>query len=326
MGTFSYGITSSIALAAFIPVFALAQNAGNYPSKPVRVVSVLGSGGAVDSAGRMVSAKLSENFQTQFFVDIRSGAGGTIGYTYAAKAAPDGYTLLVAGSGYTIVPALYAVQYDPLKDLVPIGQINQTTYLLATHPSLPVKSVKDLVALAKSKPGAINYASGGVGSSIHFAMELFAISAGGIKFNHIAYSKGTGQAQIELLSGEIQSMMTNLISSLSYVKSGRLRGLGISSSHRSALLPEIPTIAEAGVPGYSRTGWIGFFAPSATPPEILKKLSTEIALIAKDPVITKRILESGGEPPDSLEQFRLVVKNELEANRKIAAQANIKIN
>jgi tripartite-type tricarboxylate transporter receptor subunit TctC len=315
---------ASIVAAMLLPALVCAQSADEYPNRPVRVIQALTAGGAVDVMARMAAAKLSENLKRQFFVDTRQGAGGIIGYTAVAKAAPDGYTLLAAGSGYTIASVLQPIEYDPIKDIVPIGAINETYYLLVSHPLLPVKSVKDLIALAKAKPDAINYGTGGVGSAIHFAMEQFALSAGGLKFSHIAYVRGNPMN--DLVAGEIQVMMVNMTSALPRVREGRLRSLGISLPRRSEVFPEFPTIAESGLPGFSRTGWIAYFAPSGTPPNILKKLNAEMAIIVKDPVIAKRIRDMGGEPAEPLEQFKKTVVNDFAVNRKIAERANIKPN
>ena len=205
--------------ALFAPIAALGQVPVAYPDKPVRVISVLAVGGAVDTVGRLIAAKLSENLQRQFIVENRLGGGGAVGYTYVAKAPRDGYTLLVAGSGYTIASVLYPIQYDPLKDIVPLAQTSNSYYLLVSHPALPVRSVKELVALAKAKPRELNYGSGGVGSGVHFAMEMFA-EAARIRLTHVPY-KGSGPAQVDLVSGELQVMMANAISALPHVNAGR---------------------------------------------------------------------------------------------------------
>ena len=176
------------------PTYVAAQSAASYPEKPVRVISALATGGAVDTVGRIVATKLSENLRRQFIVENRLGGGGTIGYAYTAKAPPDGYTLLVAGSGYTIAPALYPIPFDPIKDIIPLSQTSTSAYLLVVHPSLPTKATRELVMLAKAQPGVLNFGSGGVGSSVHFATEMLA-EAAGVKFTHIAY-KGSGQALI----------------------------------------------------------------------------------------------------------------------------------
>jgi len=305
------------------PTYVAAQSAASYPEKPVRVISALATGGAVDTVGRIVATKLSENLRRQFIVENRLGGGGTIGYAYTAKAPPDGYTLLVAGSGYTIAPALYPIPFDPIKDIIPLSQTSTSAYLLVVHPSLPTKATRELVVLAKAQPGVLNFGSGGVGSSVHFATEMLA-EAAGVKFTHIAY-KGSGQALIDLVSGQLQLVMSNSISSLPLVKSGRLRVLGVSSAQRSVSFPEIPTIAESGVPGFKLSVWTGLFGPGGMPADIVAKLNTEIAKALKDPEIARKMTDDGGEPIESLEQFRQTIRSELEINRKIAQRANIKV-
>lgn len=292
-----------------------------YPEKPVRVISALAVGGAVDSMGRLVATKLSENLQRQFIVENRLGGGGTVGYTFVAKAPRDGYTLLVAGSGYTIASVIYPIQYDPLNDIVPIAQATTSYYLLVSHPALPVRTVKEFIALAKAKPRQLNYGSGGVGSSVHFAMEMFAM-AGGISLTHVPY-KGSGPAQIDLMSGELQALMGNAISLLPHVQSGRLRALGISAPKRSEAMPTIPTIAESGVP-FNLAVWTGFFAPSGVSAEIIAKLHAEIAKALRDPAVAKKIADSGGERTESIDQFRQTIRDEMTLNRKISQARNIR--
>lgn len=298
-----------------------AQDAVPYPEKPVRIISALAVGGAVDSVGRLIAVKLSENLQRQFIVENRLGGGGTVGYSYVAKAARDGYTLLVAGSGYTIASVIYPIQYDPLNDIAPIAQTTNSFYLLVTHPALPVRTVKEFIGLAKTKPRQLNFGSGGVGSSVHFAMEMFAM-ASEVSLTHIPY-KGSGPAQIDLMSGELQVMMANAISLLPHVQTKRLRALGISSPHRSEAMPTIPTIAESGVP-FSLSVWTGFFAPTGVSAEITAKLQTEIAKALRDPAVAKKIADSGGERAEALDQFKQTIRDEMTLNRKIAVARNIK--
>jgi len=318
-----HGIRWHVVLTCLLAAsVSFAQGPNNYPDKPVRIISVLAVGGAVDSVGRMVATKLSENLQRPFIVENRLGGGGTVGYSYVAKAPRDGYTLLVAGSGYTIASVLYPIQYDPINDIVPIAQASNSYYLLVSHPALPARSVRELVALAKSRPGALNFGSGGVGSSVHFAMETFALTAG-IRLTHVPY-KGSGQAQVDLISGELQVMMANAISALPHVKAGRLRALGLSAPKRSAAMPDIPTIVEQGVP-FTLAVWTGFFAPAGVPPEILTKLQTEITNVLKDPAIAQRIADGGGEQTETPDQFKQTIRDELVANRKIAIARNIKV-
>jgi tripartite-type tricarboxylate transporter receptor subunit TctC len=298
-----------------------AQDAVPYPEKPVRIISALAVGGAVDTVGRLVATKLSENLQRQFIVENRLGGGGTVGYSFVAKAPRDGYTLLVAGSGYTIASVIYPIQYDPLNDIAPIAQTTTSYYLLVTHPALPVRTVKEFIALAKTKPRQLNFGSGGVGSSVHFAMEMFSM-ASEISLTHIPY-KGSGPALIDLMSGELQVMIASAISSFPHVQSKRLRALGISAPHRSEAMPTIPTIAESGVP-YSVSVWTGFFAPSGVSGEITAKLQTEIAKVLRDPAVAKKIADSGGERTESLDQFKQIIRDEMALNRKIAVARNIK--
>ena len=312
---------SLLATALWTGQAGAAQDAVSYPDKPVRIISALAVGGAVDSIGRLIASKLSENLKRQFIVENRLGGGGTVGYSYVAKAARDGYTLLVAGSGYTIASAIYPIQYDPITDIAPIAQTTNSYYLLVTHPALPARTVKELIALAKAKPGQLNFGSGGVGSSVHFAMEMFAM-ASGVSLTHIPY-KGSGPAQIDLLSGELQVMMSNAISLLPHVQSGRVRALGISSPHRSEAMPTIPTITESGVP-FTLAVWTGFFAPSGVAGEIMGKLRAEISNVLKDPAVAKKIADSGGERVEPLEQFKQTIRDELTLNRKVAVARNIK--
>jgi tripartite-type tricarboxylate transporter receptor subunit TctC len=315
---------ATLSLLAALPWAApagAAQDALAYPEKPVRIISALAVGGAVDTVGRLVATRLSENLQRQFIVENRLGGGGTVGYSYVAKAPRDGYTLLVAGSGYTIASVIYPVPYDPLNDIAPIAQTTNSYYLLVTHPALPVKTVKELVSLAKAKPRQLNFGSGGVGSAVHFAMEVFAL-ASGMSLTHIPY-KGTGQAQVDLVSGELQVMMANAISMLPHVQAGRLRALGITSPQRSEAMPTIPTIAESGVP-FTLSVWTGFFAPSGVSAEIIGKLQTEIARALKDPAVAKQIAASGGERTETFDGFKRVIRDELTLNRKIAVARNIK--
>jgi len=216
---------------------------------------------------------------------------------------------------------LRAIQYDPIKDLTPIARVSSVTYLLVTHPSLPVKSVKELVSLAKARPGVLHYGSAGVGSAVHFSVEIFAAEAG-IRLTHVPY-KGAGQAQIHLVSGEIQLMMPNLTTALPHVAAGRLRALGVGDLRRLPALPQVPTISESGVP-YKHSGWIGFLAPGGVSAGIINKLNTEIEKATKDPVIAKTVADNGGTNPQTPEEFAQAIRNEIAVNRKIALSANIK--
>lgn len=294
-----------------------------YPSKPVWVISPLGSGGAVEIMGRLVTRKMSERMGQQFLIESRPGAGGTVGHEAAVRAAPDGYTLLLTGSGYTIMPWLYPIKFDPFKDLVPVSQMSLGSYLVMVPNAMPVKTVKDLVALAKAKPGALNFGSAGVGSSVHFATEMLA-SAAGIKLTHVPY-KELARSYVDLMSGELQLIMSNTISALPHVKTGKAKALGVTSLRRLAALPDVPTISESGVPGFSAPVWTAIFAPGRTPPEILARLNAEVVKAVNDPDMLNRAEAEGGEPIQSLEQFRQTIYNELNNNRKVAQALNIKV-
>lgn len=293
-----------------------------YPSKPVWVISPLGSSGAVEIMGRLVTRKMSESMGQQFLVDSKVGAGGVIGHEAAARAAPDGYTLLLTGSGYTIMPLIYSIKFDPLKDLVPVSQMSLGSFLLMVPSAMPVKSVKDLVALAKAKPGALNFGSTGVGSSVHFATETFA-SAAGIKLTHVPY-RSLGASYVDLMVDEIQIIMSNTISALPHVRSGKAKALGVTSSRRLAAIPDIPTISESGVPGFRAQVWTAIFAPGKTPPDVLVRLNAEVVKAVNDPEMVARAEAEGGEPIQPLEQFRQTILNELNSNKKIAQALNIK--
>lgn len=316
--------TVLVALALAVGVHsgpAFAQTA--YPSKPIWVISPLGSGGAVEIVGRIVTRKMSENMGQQFLVESRPGAGGVIGHEAAAKAPPDGYTLILTGSGYTIMPWLYPIKFDPLKDLTPVSQMSLGSFLLIAPTSLPVKTTADLVALAKSKPGAMNFGSAGVGSSVHFATERLAAAAG-MKLTHVPY-KELSRSYLDLVSGELHLMMANTISALPHVKAGRAKALGVTSLRRLAALPDIPTVSESGVSGFSAPVWTAIFAPGRTPPEILSRLNAEVIKAVNDPEMLKRAEAEGGEPIQSLAQFKQTISNELNSNRKIAQTLNIKV-
>src|SRR5688572_21035263 len=259
--------------AALVPAAALAQDA--YPARPVRVVVGLAPGGATDIQTRLFAQKLSESFNRSFVVENRTGAGGTVAYAQVAKSPPDGYTLLGVAGGYTITPAVYSkLSYDPVRDLAPISLVVQAPFLLLTHPSLPVTTVKDLLALARAKPGMLDCASAGHGTSTHMTFELFRTLTG-VKITHVPY-KGTGQALIDAMAGQVNMLFGNVLSSLTHVRAGRLRTLGVTTAKRSTVLPDLPTIAESGVAGFENSTWHGWLAPAGTPQAILNRLNAEL--------------------------------------------------
>jgi tripartite-type tricarboxylate transporter receptor subunit TctC len=302
---------------------ALAQS--DYPAKPVRVIVGQAPGGGNDIQARLFAQKLTESFGRAFVVENRTGAGSVISYRTVAQAPPDGYTLLAVAGGYTVAPAVHTnLGFDPVKDLAPISLVVQAPFLLLVHPSLPVKNVKELVALARSKPAALTYGSAGQGSSTHLAFALFTTLAR-IDVTHVPY-KGTGPALVDTLSGQVQMLMGNVLSSLQHAKTGKLRVLGVSTAKRSAALPAIPTIAEAGVPGYESSTWHGWFAPAATPPAVINKVSTELAKSAKATDVLSRLQADGAEPVGSSpEQLREFVVNDIARWRKVVRDAGIRL-
>ena len=264
--------------------------AQTYPTKPIRLIVPQPPGGGNDTIARMISQKLSVALKQQIAVDNRAGAGGLIGAEIAAKAAPDGYTLLLGNvAALAIIPNVQKkVPYDPLRDFAPISLIASAPLLVVVHPALPVTSIKQLIALAKAKPGQLNYASNGVGSSTHLATEMFKMMTK-TSFVHVPY-KGLGPATTDLLSGQVQLMFSSAVAMMPHAKSGRLRAIAMTGANRSAAIPQIPTVAEAGVPDYESGSWYGILAPAGTPRAIIDLLSQEIAAAVRSPDITDRLV------------------------------------
>ena len=305
---------------------SVAAQAQDYPSRPIRIIAQFQPGTSTDILARVIGAKLTETWGQQVVVDNRAGAGGLVGTELGAKAAPDGYTLTMAvSSAFGINPTLYSkLPYDAIRDFAPITNIALTPQTLVAYPGYAAKSVKALVALAKEKPGQVNYASLGSGSTSHLTMEMFR-SAGGIQLNHIPY-KGSPAAHAELFSGQIPVMFDAIPAVLPHVKSGRLRGLGIGAAKRSPFLPEVPTIAESGFPGFEAVGWIGIAAPAKTPAPVLDKLNAEIVRIINSPEMKERLATLAFTPVgDPREQFARFIKSEIakwgEAVRASGAKA-----
>jgi len=307
--------------AVVLPVIALGQE--TYPARPVRVVVGLAPGGGTDIQARLFAQKLSEGFNRSFFVENRPGAGGTVAYAQVAKSPSDGYTLLGITSGFTFTPAVYKqLTYDPLKDFAPISLVAQAPFLLVVHPALPVKSVKDLLALARGKPRALDCGSAGVGTSTHMAFELFR-SLAGVKITHIPY-KGTGPALIDVMAGQVHMLFGNVLSTLTYVKTGRLRALAVTTAARSSVLPDLPTIAESGLPAYENSTWHGWLAPAGTPPTVLNRLNAELVRAAKAPDLLEKLAGDGGEGVGSTpEQFGRRLATEISRWRKVIKEAGV---
>jgi tripartite-type tricarboxylate transporter receptor subunit TctC len=286
-------ITAALALA-----FGSPAQAQQYPSKPVRIIVPYTPGGGVDIMARLASTKLTEHLGVQFVVENRAGGGTIIGTEAVARAAPDGYTLLLANPALTASPALNEkLPFDPVQSFTAVGMFGSSYNVLVVHPSLPVKTVKELVALAKAKPGQLNYASAGIGSAIHLAMELFESKAG-IDLVHVAY-KGAAPAITDVLGGHVTIMFATPPSAVEYMRVGKLRALGVSSTHRLAVLPNVPTIAESGYPGFEVNNWYAFVAPAGTPREIVTRLNAELNAILALPDVRERIAALGNEPSGS---------------------------
>ena len=300
-----------LALAGAAAIAPLPAAAQAYPDKPIRLVIPYSPGGPVDIVGRLTGQKLSEALKQQIVVDNRAGGGGNIAVEIVAKSPPDGYTLLMGANGTNAInPNLYPnLAVKPERDLAPIGMVASSPMILVAHPSVAASSIKDLVALAKSKPGAINFASSGSGSTAHLSSELFK-SMTGIDIVHVPY-KGAGPALTDLVGGQVQIMFTGVSSTLPYVKAGRLKALGVSSEKRLAILPEVPTVGE-GVPGYEVMTWYGVFAPAKTPQPIIDKLNQTLARIYATPDARDRLAALGAEPITmSPDQFAAAVRKEL---------------
>ncbi len=285
-------IGALFALALVIPLSTAVAATDSYPSKLVRVIIPFAPGGSTDIIGRTIAPKLSERLGREIIIENRGGAGGIIGIGMVAKSEPDGYTLLMTSPAFIINPFFHKIPYDPVNSFVPVARLVAGSRVLSVHPSVPAKSVKEFIALAKNQPGKLVYASTGVGSDAHLAGELFKMMAG-IDFLTVQFKSG-GQAITDLLGGHSDWMLGTVTLSLSQIRSNKLRALGISGSVRSKLIPDVPTISEAGVPGYEASQWLGFLAPAGTPQAIVDRLHRELMQIlnAED---TKKMLEEQGQ-------------------------------
>jgi tripartite-type tricarboxylate transporter receptor subunit TctC len=285
----------SILLAIFGVLLALTTVAAaqDYPNRPVRVIVPFPPGGVNDTVGRMIATHLSERLGKQFVIDNRSGAASIVGSEIAANAPKDGYTLLVVSIVNAVNPWLYKMPYDPLHAFTPVAFLATAPTVLVVNPTFQAQSVKDLVALAKAKPGDVPYASAGVGSFMHLGGELFKLTAG-IDMLHVPF-KGGGPAMIDLVAGHTKVGFATTITTSPFIKSGKLKGLGVGALKRSSILPELPTIAESGVPGYDVANWIGLVAPAGTPADIVEKLHREISAIQESPEGQQQIAARGAE-------------------------------
>jgi tripartite-type tricarboxylate transporter receptor subunit TctC len=280
-------------LGAAGALLALATTAGaeEYPTKPVRLIIPFPPGGSNDVVGRLIATKLSERLGKQVVVDNRGGAGGVIGTEVTANAAPDGYTLGMISIAHAVNPWLYKLSYDPIKSFAPVAVLATGPNVLAINPSLGVNSVKELIALAKSKPGEIQYASAGVGSFQHLGGELFKLESK-VDMLHVPF-KGGGPAMVDVIGGHTKLLFSSLVQTTSHLKSGKLKALGTGGKTRSSVLPDVPTIAEVGVPGYEATNWWGIVAPAGTPAPIIAKLHKEIAAVQELAEVKQQFARQG---------------------------------
>ena len=306
---------------AFAATYACAAE---YPVKPVRFITPFPPGGSLDPLTRMSAQKLSEKWGQPAVVENRPGGNSIIGTNAVAKAAPDGYTILVAGTPHVINPSLFPTPYDALKDFAPIATIAKSRQILVVHPSLPVANLKGLIALAKARPGQLNYGSSGTGNTNHLAGELLCALAG-IKMQHIPY-KGAGPAIVDLIGGRLESSFHVTISVIPHIKSGRLRPLAISGESRAAPLPQVPTMAEAGLPAFEMSGWTGMFAPAGTPKFIVDKISGEMAGILASREVVELLGSQALEPfISNPEQFAALLRSDMARFAKLIKDANIKV-
>lgn len=312
-----------VALCACHSAAAQAQTA--FPVKPVRFIVGQAPGGATDLVARSVAQKLSEALGQSFVVENRTGAAGSIAAAYVAKAPNDGYTGLIVSSSYSINPSLYSnLPFDPVNDFAPVVLLAEAPFLLVVHPAMPVRNVPQLVALAKAKPGALNFASGGNGSSGHLAGELFKNLAG-IKMTHVPY-KGAGPALVDVITGQVELTFASMLSSLPHIRSGRLKPLGVTSTRRSAALPDLPTLAEAGVKRYATTTWYGTLLPAGAPSPVIQKLNEETRKVLRAPDVRERFLRDGAVPADTTpEQFRAHLVSEIAKWRTVVRDAGVRI-
>jgi tripartite-type tricarboxylate transporter receptor subunit TctC len=310
----------ALAMAGGLATPATAQE---YPTRPVRVIIPFPPGGSNDVVGRLIGIHLGERLGKQVIIDNRSGAGGVIGTEAVAKSPPDGYTLLMISLAHAVNPWLYKLTYDPIKDFAPIGLLAKGPNVLVVHPSLPVKSVKELIALAKQKPGDLQYASAGIGSFQHLGGELFKLTAG-VDLLHVPF-KGGGPAMIDVVGGHTKVMFSSMVQTVPQIKSGKLRALATGGLERSPVLPDLPTIAEAGVPGYEAVNWWGLVAPAGTTQAIIDKLNREIEVVQKSPEVQKQFANEGAEPVGMKPaDFGGFMASEMNKWEKVVKQGGIK--
>ena len=316
-----------VLLVAVLLTSADASLAQSYPDKPIRIVVTFPAGGPTDAVARPISQSLSTTWGQPVIIDNRGGAGGIVGTEIVAHSAPDGYNLLIGtAGGMSINPSLHAkLSYDPFKDFAPISMLVINPQILVAHPALAASNVRELVALAKSKPGQLNFASSGTGTATHLGLELFK-AATGINVVHVPY-KGGAPALTDLIAGQVQLLFISIPSVMPQVKAGRLKALAVSSARRSLSAPDVPTVAESGYPGFEYVNWNALFAPAATPRAIINKLNSEVVKIMRDPDLAQKLVSQGAEPaPGTPEQLAQYMRVDFDRWRKVIRAAGITAN
>jgi tripartite-type tricarboxylate transporter receptor subunit TctC len=305
------------------PCIARAQ--GAYPTKPIRLITPFAPGGSTTAVGRVIGQKLTDSWGQNVILDNRPGGNMIIGTEALAKAAPDGYTLLLTTNAHVINPSLFAkLPYDPIKDFAPVGNVYSSEFVLVINPTLPANNLQELIALAKAKPGQLNYATTGAGGSGHLANEMFAMLAG-IKTQHIPY-KGAGPAMVDLIGGQIQMFINNPLTVIGHIRNGRMKGIAVTGAARMPALPQVPTFTEAGLPGMEVKPWFCVLAPAGTPKAIIDKLSTEIARIVASIEVQDFLAKQGMDPFSSTpEQLSALMKSDMARWAKFIKAANIRL-
>jgi tripartite-type tricarboxylate transporter receptor subunit TctC len=316
----------AVAIAAFVALFAESALAQVYPNKPIHLIVPFAAGGGNDNVARLVGKRLADSLGQPVLIDNRPGAGGVVGAELAAKAAPDGYTLFLGGVGsHAINPSLHdKLPYDPIRDFAPVALLAQAPLVLVVHPSVPAGSFPEFVAYARANPGRLNFASNGNGSSSQLAAVMFD-SMADVDMVHVPY-KGLSPALADLLSGQVQLMFSSVVAILPHIKAGKLRGLAVTGAKRLASMPELPTIAESGFPGYEASSWYGILAPAGTPREIVAKLNAELSKALEQPEVRSSLLAEGAEPAGgSPERFAAHIRSEKERLGKLIRDAKIRL-
>jgi len=319
-------VVAFVALAGLWPALAVDARAQDYPVRPIRLVVPYPPGSGTDIVARLLAQRMSDDLRQQVFVENRPGAGATTGVTSVAKAEPDGYTILMADLGpLAMAPSIYRhLAYDPVKDLAPITQVAVLPFLLVVHPSVPARSVSELVALAKAKPGELNYASVGNGTAVHLATELFRQRAG-IDVVHVPY-KGSAPALTDLVAGRMSMMFVNVLSARSFVESGQLRALAIGTAQRSAVMPDVPTVAETGMPGFHAVVWFGLLAPAATPQPIIDRLNGVVVKHLATSDFKQKLAEQAAEAvPSTSQEFSALIKAEIQTWAPVIRAAGVQL-